>query len=113
MAVCETEGVGPLDRKSLDTGTPTTVDGRVYPERLREFERFDDQLLPFIRPYHAATVNELLRSVQDPKLRAVMPRWLSSAEWRGLVERRKSEGPWAYVLGPKGRAVGSASRRAA
>jgi hypothetical protein len=111
--VWQTEAVSLLDPQSLGTDTPRTLDGRSYPDRLREFERLDDQLLPLIRPRHAMTINALARAVSDPKVRSVLTRWLSSAEWRGLIERVDQDGPRAYVLGPRGRAVARASRHAA
>jgi hypothetical protein len=47
------------------------------PTASREFERLDDQLLPLVRPRHALTINALARQVGDPKVRAVLTRWLS------------------------------------
>jgi hypothetical protein len=102
-----------LDPQSLETDTPRTLDGRSYPDRLREFERLDDQLLPLIRPRHPMTINALARAVRDPKARSVLTRWLSSAEWRGLIVRVDQDGPRAYVLSPRGRAITRPSRRAA
>lgn len=51
-----------------------------------------------------ATFDDLSLEVDDPRARASLPRWLASAEWRGLVERRdpSMNGPRSYVLGSRG-----------
>jgi hypothetical protein len=77
----------PLDPKTLDLPRPRTVDGREYPEHLKPYEPFDEQLLEQVDALDRPTLNELAVSMQDPRLRSVASRWLASAEWRGLVER--------------------------
>jgi hypothetical protein len=98
--------VSPLDPRSLGTDTPTTLDGRTYPERLRPYEAFDAQLLPLLDDEQPSTFDDLSLRITDPKALALLPRWIASATWRGLIERRDDprRGPRAYVLGPEGRA---------
>lgn len=81
----------PLDPKTLDSPRPRTFDGREYPEHLRPFEPYDEQLLKQLESLDRATLNELAVSVGDPRLRSVASRWLASAEWRGLVARSSDE----------------------
>jgi hypothetical protein len=53
-----------------------------------------------------ASPSELSHAIADPKLRSVLSRWMASAEWRGLIERRDEEGMAGrrtYVLGERGR----------
>jgi hypothetical protein len=94
--------VSPLDPRTLGTDTPTTLDGRTYPEHLRAYERFDDQILPVV-PDGTFTFDDLSMRVDDPKALAMLPRWIASASWRGLIERTDppSRGPWTYVRGPQ------------
>lgn len=51
------------------------------------------------------TFDGLSVAVDDPRARASLARWLASAEWRGLVERRdpSMQGPRSYVVGRRGR----------
>lgn len=100
-----------LDPKSLGTDTPRTLDGRSYPDRLRRYEQYDDVVLPHVRQRRPVTVNELLETVPDEWAKAMLDSWLSSAEWRGLIERVPGARPWAYVLGPVGRAKARAAQR--
>lgn len=102
-----------LDPKSLGSGTPRTLDGRSYPDRLRPSERFDDVFLPHVRRRRPVTVNELFRAVPDTRLQGELYSWLNSAEWRGLIERVPEAKPWAFVLGPVGRARTRATPHAA
>lgn len=103
--MCDTEGVSLLDPDTLGTHTPRTRDGRAYPDRLREFERFDGDVLPLVDAKKPKTFDDLAAELRDRRARAALPRWLASAEWRGLVERSEArgKGPRAYVLGPQGR----------
>jgi hypothetical protein len=80
------------------------LDGRTYPEHLREFERYDGVLLPLVQDGRAVTFDDLVNRITDRKVRAMLPRWLASAQWRGLIERHDGAGrqPWTYVLGPQG-----------
>lgn len=77
-----------LDEASLDTDTPRTIDGRKYPDRLRPYEQFDGEFLGLIDEGELVTFDEISIRVDKPKLLAVLFRWLSSAEWRGLIERK-------------------------
>jgi hypothetical protein len=94
--------MSPIDRSTLGTPTPRTVDGRTYPDHLRPYERFDDDLLPVVADHAPATFDVLSIAVSDARMRASLPRWLASAEWRGLVERvaPRPGSPRTYDLGP-------------
>ena len=96
----------PLDPATLDSNTPRTLDGRSYPDHLRPYEQYDEQFLPLVAGQEPATFDDLSVSVGDPRLRSALPRWLASAEWRGLVERRDPSmaAPRMYALGVRGRA---------
>lgn len=101
-----------LDPKSLGTDTPRTRDGRTYPDRLREYEQYDDVFLPHVRQRRPVTVNDLFGAVPEIRYQAELYSWLNSAEWRGLIERVPTAKPWAFVLGPVGRARARAARHA-
>ena len=77
---------------------------RDYPERLRPFEAYDQRFLPLLSD-DPRTFDDLNHMVEDPRDRAVLARWLASAEWRALIERRRPERgtPRTYVLGREGR----------
>ncbi len=93
-----------LDQKSLDEGTPRTTDGRTYPSHLKRYEAYDMDLLHLLSKIQPATFDELSVKVEDPRARAVLSRWLASAEWRGLVERRAptATSPLTFVLSARG-----------
>jgi hypothetical protein len=95
--------MSPLDPSTSGTPTPRSPDGRSYPEHLRPYERLDDQLLPLFVALAPATFDELSLAVGDARVRAALPRWIASAQWRGLVQRQDTttRGPWAYGLGPE------------
>ncbi len=78
----------PLDPATLDSDTPRTLDGREYPGHLRVYEELDAELLPIASRLGEFTYDDLLLRITDPKIGSVLPRWLASAEWRGLIERR-------------------------
>jgi hypothetical protein len=103
-----------LDPDSLDTETPRTLDGRSYPDHLRPFAAYDGQLLHLLSEIEPATFDELSVKVEDPKVRAVLSRWIASAEWRGLIERRDPthSSPRKYVLSARGKARPTAELRA-
>jgi hypothetical protein len=105
--------VSVLDPKSLETDTPRTLDGRTYPDRLRPSEQFDDVFLPHIRQRRPVSVNDLFGAVPEIRYQVELYDWLDSAEWRGLIERVPNAKPWAFVLGPVGRARVRATRHAA
>lgn len=77
----------PLDPRTLDSGTPETLDKRKYPEHLRAYESLDAELLPIAAELREFTFDDLAARVADPRVRAALPRWLASATWRGLIER--------------------------
>jgi predicted transcriptional regulator len=77
----------PLDPATLDTPRPRTTDGREYPEYLKAYEDFDDELIATLAEHERSTLDELALSISDARLRSVVSRWLSSAQWRGLVGR--------------------------
>jgi hypothetical protein len=93
-----------LDLKSLDTDTPRTVGGRPYPDHLRPYAAYDKHLLHLLSEIEPATFDQLSVKVQDPKVRAVLSRWLASAEWRGLIEREDPThtSPRKYLLSERG-----------
>jgi hypothetical protein len=65
---------------------------RTYPPHLRQFERYDEALLPLVDDAHALTLGEIAVLTGDRDLRNVLARWLTSAEWRGLVSRNPADG---------------------
>jgi hypothetical protein len=82
----------PLDIKSLkEGGTPRAEDGRTYPDYLQHFEDFDDELLAQVEQLGQPTLNQLALNAADAKMRSVVSPWLSSAEWRGLIDRVKAD----------------------
>jgi hypothetical protein len=96
----------PLDTKSLKEGKPRTLDGRTYPEYLEHFERFDEELLPQVAELEKPTLNQLALAAASPEMRSVVSPWLSSAEWRGLIDRVKADemaGTRRYKLTPRGK----------
>jgi hypothetical protein len=100
-----------LDPKSWETDTPRTLDGRAYPERLREYEQYDEQLLPHVQERRPIDFNGLLGAVGSQRLQAALYSWVHSAEWRGLIEPVPGARPPAWVLGPIGRARARAAAR--
>lgn len=94
----------PLDPKTVGSDTPRTRDGREYPEHLRVYEAYDERFLPLVAQLGDPTFDDLSIHVDDTHARAILPRWLASAEWRSLVERRDASmaAPRRYVLGPVG-----------
>lgn len=96
----------PIDQATLDTDTPRTLDGRDYPEHLRAYERLDAELLPILETVGPATFDGFIARIEDARTRAAAPRWLASAEWRGLVERQDQgmRGPRRLAVSERGRA---------
>jgi hypothetical protein len=95
----------PIDPATLDTDTPRTLDGRDYPEYLRAYEQLDPDLLPILERLGPATFDGFVAHITDGRQRAAAQRWLSSAEWRGLVERRDNgaRGPRRHAVTDRGR----------
>ena len=94
----------PLDPASLESGTPTATDGRTYPKRLKQYERFDEVFLPIITAAnHPISFDDLIDQVEDRRARAAAVNWINSASWRGLVEATKPRGrhPRAWRAGPQ------------
>lgn len=92
-----------LDQSTLGWKRPKALDGRRYPRHLEQYERFDRVMLPLVAELQPATFDDLSVRLDDPKAQAGLSRWLTSAEWRGLVERRDParHRPRTYVLGPR------------
>ena len=99
-------GAMPLDPATLDTGTPRTLDGRQYPEHLKAYEQFDSVLLPIAARLGEFNFDALAGQVPDAKVRSVLPRWLASAGWRDLIERRDNDmtAQRTHVITDRGRA---------
>jgi hypothetical protein len=95
-----------LDPRTLGWKRPRTLDGRRYPLHLREYERYDDVILPVIAELEPVTYDYIEARLDDPKVAAELSDWVTSAEWRGLVEVDRSTPrriPWTYSIGPRGR----------
>ena len=56
------------------------------------YERYDGMLLPLLAEVGPVTVAERQNLVGDPRIALAVPRWLASAPWRMLVERRSIDG---------------------
>ena len=97
----------PIDPATLDTDTPRTLDGRNYPEHLRAYESLDSELLRILEAVEPATFDGFMAEVEDARTRAAAPRWLASAEWRGLVERQDEgmRGPRRLAVSDRGRSL--------
>ena len=102
--------MSPVDPETFGTPTPRTLDGRTYPDHLRSYEQYDDVMLPLVEALAPATFDDLGLRVTDSHARAALPRWLASAEWRGLIERRDSAGLQTRSYGPGPAATGRAAR---
>jgi len=97
------EAVSPIDEATLDTDTPQTLDGRAYPEHLRPYLKYDKTLLAILVREGEATFDELARGPLDARVLAALPRWLASAQWRGLIERSDAGTQRRYALTQRGR----------
>jgi hypothetical protein len=95
--------VTPRNPPATGRETPSARDGREYPENLREYHAYDEQLLTLLQRLQPATFDDLSLQL-DQDTRAALPNWLSSARWRGLVELDESEqgGVRRYVVTPQG-----------
>jgi hypothetical protein len=82
---------------------PRAVDGRPYPEHLRAFEDYDVRLLKAFDEVDAETsltFDQIAARLDDARLQGILGRWLTSAEWRGLVHAAEGTAPGsapAYV----------------
>ncbi len=78
---------------------PRSNDGRPYPPYLKAYEKLDEQLLGILEVLHSATFDDLSGAVSDLRVRAALPRWLASAQWRHLITRGKTpDGLRSYEL---------------
>ena len=78
---------------------PPSPDGRSYPDHLRPYEQLDKELLPIVEGLQPVSFDTLSAAVHDARQRAALPRWLASAQWRGLLDRATpSTGDRAYSL---------------
>lgn len=77
----------PIDPQTIGSDRPRTTDGREYPEHLKAYEAYDDVLLPLLVELGEVTPTEFASSIDDRRLRTLLPRWMASAEWRSLIER--------------------------
>jgi hypothetical protein len=95
-----------LDPRTLGWKRPRTLDGRRYPLHLREFEAYDDVILAALAEVEPATFDDIVVRLDNRRASAALSGWLTSAQWRGLIEVDRStprRGPWTYALGPRGR----------
>jgi hypothetical protein len=94
-----------IDPATLDTETPRTLDGRDYPEHLRAYEGLDSEFLPILEQVGPATFDDFVAHITDGSQRADAQRWLTSAEWRGLVEHWENgvRGPRRLAVTDRGR----------
>jgi hypothetical protein len=91
-----------IDPSTLGTPTPRSIDGRTYPDHLRQYERFDDELLPIVAKLQPATYDDIAIAVPNRRTRSYLILWIKSAEWRGLIERgTQKRGPYVWRLGPQ------------
>jgi|GEM_PF-4667438 len=93
-----------LDLTSLDSGTPTTKDGRTYPRHLKAYEKFDEVFLPIFRDSRQAVgFDDLIEQIEDRRARAAAASWIDSASWRGLIQltTRRGGKPNAWKPGPR------------
>ena len=95
-----------VDPRTFGWKRPRTLDGRRYPLYLREFEAYDTAILAVLAEIEPATYDDIVARFDDPRTCAAVSGWVTSAEWRGLVEVDRStprRRPWTYSLGPRGR----------
>jgi hypothetical protein len=84
----------PQDR----SGQLKAPDGREYPPHLHVYHKYDAELLPLVERLQPVSFDELGSAVVDRDTRAVLPNWLSSARWRGLVDiEDAAQGTRRYV----------------
>jgi len=98
--------MSPLATKALNGRVPKSVDGRSYPKHLARYHAYDEQLLPLLARLAPATFDDLAAEIEDPRVRAALGRWLTSAEWRGLLVHDDTSArlPRIFTLGPKAQA---------
>lgn len=85
---------------------PRSSDGRTYPAHLRAYETLDESLLPLVEKLEPVTFDQLSVAVGDARARAALPRWLASAQWRGILDR-----PGALPGRPRAYRIAPAKRR--
>jgi len=95
-----------VDPRTFGWRRPRTLDGRRYPLELREFEAYDDVILAALAEIEPATFDDIVARLDDRRASAALSGWVTSAQWRGLIEVDRSiprRGPWTYSLAPRGR----------
>lgn len=97
----------PIDPASFDSGTPRTFDGRTYPEHLKPYEAYDETLLPLIAHGQVFERDDLVVATPSTLHAIDIARWLSSAEWRGLIARHDESmsGPRLLAITERGLAL--------
>jgi len=62
-------------------------------------------LLPRLAELGEVTPTQFAASIDDRRLRTLVPRWMASAEWRSLIERtdRDMSSPRTYRVSEHGR----------
>jgi hypothetical protein len=60
----------------------------------------DATVLPIVAKVRRGTFDDIALRIKDPEVRAQLPRWLTSAQWRNLITMSKATKPWTYQLGP-------------
>jgi hypothetical protein len=80
---------------------PKSPDGRTYPAHLRKYEGLDARMLPIVAELHRGTFDDIAVRIEDRAVRAQLPHWLASAQWRSLITRIRATRPWSYELGPE------------
>lgn len=78
----------PVDPATPDSENPRNFDGRSCPEQLKVYARLDEELLPIAARLGQFTPDVFAARIENRKTRVAVPRWLASAGWRGLIERR-------------------------
>ncbi|HWT91523.1 MAG TPA: hypothetical protein VN238_00865 [Solirubrobacteraceae bacterium] len=93
-----------VDLSTLDSGTPRSLDGRVYPEKFRPFEAFDEEMLSRAANLPKFTFDDLAAELDNWKALHALGHWMTSAEWRVLIERvpPDPQRPWTYRVTQRG-----------
>jgi hypothetical protein len=94
-----------VDLSTLEDDPPRSPDGRAYPEYLRPFEAFDGEMLSRAATLPKFTFDDLAAELDNWKALHALGRWMTSARWRGLIERVPPDPrrPWTYRVTPRGR----------
>lgn len=76
-----------VDLSTLEDDPPCSPDGRAYPEKLRAFEAFDEEMLSRAATLPKFTFDDLAAELDNWKALHALGWWISSAQWRRLIER--------------------------